>query len=61
MEWFEKIAEGMRLMKEGCQGNPSWTGCRGCPFDDFCDILNEATGKIPSEFTLIGEDDEENA
>ena len=37
MEWNEKIAEGMRLIIEGCKGNPNWCDCHTkCPFDLFC-------------------------
>ena len=41
MDWKDKVAEGMRLIGEGCKGNPSWPGCNECPFDAFCDAINK--------------------
>ena len=49
MEWFEKIREGMALIKQGCSENSSWTKCQECPFTDFCDLIMEDSDKIPNE------------
>lgn len=38
MDWKEKIAEGMRLIKEGCDKNPGLCSSH-CPFDEYCNIL----------------------
>ena len=48
MEWFEKIREGMALIKQGCSENSSWTKCQDCPFTDFCDLIMEHDDKIPN-------------
>lgn len=40
MTWQEKIREGMKLIIEGCKGNPEWHNCRAkCPFTDLCDSI----------------------
>ena len=40
MNWELKIAEGMRLIIEGCKGNSDWTKCHAkCPFDVFCNSI----------------------
>lgn len=39
MDWKEKILEGMKLIKEGCKENTSWTQCCHCPFNDWCTIF----------------------
>lgn len=39
MTWYEKMSEGMRLMKEACIENDSWNKCWGCPFDPICEKL----------------------
>ena len=37
---FDKIIEGMRLMKEGCAEQPNDNNnCKKCPFDKICDVL----------------------
>lgn len=49
MGWFEKIREGMALIKQGCGENPDWTKCQSCPFDEFCDLIMNDSFKIPQE------------
>ena len=39
MTWQRKIAIGMALIKEGCDQNKKWSGCRDCPFEEVCDQL----------------------
>ena len=49
MEWYEKIREGMALIKQGCGENTEWTKCYECPFNDFCNLIMDDDDKIPSE------------
>ena len=42
MRWYEKMAEGMRLMQEACAENETWDKCWGCPFDSICEKLMDA-------------------
>lgn len=39
MDWNKKIAEGMRLIAEGCEANGEWNACDKCIFDDYCDAI----------------------
>ncbi len=57
MEWYEKIREGMALIKQGCSENSSWTKCQDCPFTDFCDLIMEHDDKIPNEAFFPWEDE----
>ena len=41
-KWEKKVAEGMRLIAEGCSENKEWNKCAECPFDDFCTAINDA-------------------
>jgi hypothetical protein len=58
MRWYEKMSEGMRLMKEACADNENWDACWNCPFGFVCDKLGDAAraeilkGKkvIPTEY-----------
>lgn len=49
MEWFEKIREGMALIKKGCSENTDWIKCYECPFNNFCNLIMDDDEKIPSE------------
>ena len=42
MRWYDKMSEGMRLMKEACAENKNWDKCWCCPFDSICDKLMDA-------------------
>lgn len=42
MRWYEKMSEGMRLMKEACAENETWDKCWDCPFDSICEKLMDA-------------------
>lgn len=42
MDWKQKMAEGMRLMREACTANSDWSKCKECPFDKYCTALMEA-------------------
>ena len=57
MEWFEKIREGMALIKQGCRENTDWTKCHDCPFTDFCDLIMEDSDKVPHEAFFPWEED----
>lgn len=52
MNWREKVIAGMQLIAQGCAENPTWTACRFCPFDEYCDLINndkenwDTTGEI---------------
>ena len=39
MRWYEKMSEGMRLMKEACAENETWDKCWNCPFESVCGKL----------------------
>ncbi len=40
MEWVEEMKIAMKLMKDACSKNESWTKCNEeCPFDCYCDLL----------------------
>lgn len=41
MDWKEQIELGMKLIKMGCENNGEWSGCTFCPFDEYCDKINE--------------------
>jgi len=49
MRWYEKMSEGMRLMKEACADNENWDRCWSCPFDSICDKLMDA-GNVDKKF-----------
>ena len=42
MRWYDKMSEGMRLMKETCADNENWDTCWGCPFGAVCEKLMDA-------------------
>ena len=50
MDWKEKMLEGMRLLQEGCDENPSGE-CVNCPFDKYCTALMNA--ELINPFTGI--------
>lgn len=39
MRWYDKMSEGMRLMKEACADNENWDACWNCPFGSICEKL----------------------
>ena len=41
MNWIEKIATGMELIRQGCEdgGNGAFKDCLNCPFNRYCTIL----------------------
>lgn len=39
MRWYDKMSEGMRLMKEACAENENWDFCWDCPFNSICEKL----------------------
>lgn len=39
MDWKEKIAVGMKMIIEGCDGESFQFGCKGCPFGPICSII----------------------
>lgn len=51
MDWKEMIAEGMRLIKEGCLRNSGLCG-EHCPFNDFCFVLWQEDKDIPIEWKV---------
>ena len=51
MNKYEKIAEGMRLMREGCN---SMDYCEDCPFYHYCE-----TKTVPYKWVEKHEDDDE--
>ena len=56
MRWYEKMSEGMRLMKEACAENENWNACLNCPFNGICDkLMDTARAEINSDndITLI--------
>lgn len=59
MEWFEKIREGMALIKKGCGENADWIKCQDCPFDEFCDLIMSHYDEIPQEAFFPWEEEEE--
>ena len=44
MDWKEKMALAMKLMKEACKENGDWTKCSECPFTEKCDLIMETPG-----------------
>ena len=46
MRWYEKMSEGMRLMKEACADNENWDRCCYCPFVSICDKLVDVGNAI---------------
>ena len=58
MEWFEKIREGMALIKQGCGENTDWIKCQDCPFDEFCDLIMKDFDEIPNEAFFPWEEEE---
>ncbi len=47
MTWQEKIAEGMRSIAEGCDGNKSFADCETCPFNNCCNAIVSSEIDIP--------------
>ena len=48
--WKEKIREGMKLIREGCQLKGEWGMCNDCPCTDLCDVLMDAAHNEGREF-----------
>lgn len=40
-KWFEKIENGMELIKEGCKENKGIGTCRNCDFYTWCEAMTE--------------------
>ena len=53
MEWVEEMKTAMKMMKDACSKNKSWTKCNECPFDFYCDLLLENNLKhCPEEWDI---------
>ena len=48
-----KIKEAMTLLHEACKMNDEWVKCSKCPFNDYCDTLEEAGFGTPDEDEFI--------
>lgn len=40
MNWKQKIAAGMELIKQGCKDSGEWADCYHCPFAEICHELD---------------------
>ena len=38
-EWQKKIIEAMKNLRDACNLNLDWEGCKKCPFRDYCDSI----------------------
>ena len=53
--WVGQMLEVMRAMHDTCAQNKEWRGCKMCPFEDYCDVIQDAHMNIPQEWNI--EDD----
>lgn len=53
--WVGQMIEVMYIMKAACAQNKEWCDCQMCPFEQYCEILQDANMNIPSEWVI--EDD----
>ena len=50
MRWYEKMSEGMRLMKEACAENETLDACWNCPFGAICEkLMNAASAEMTED------------
>lgn len=53
--WVGQMLKAIRIMHDACAQNKEWRGCKMCPFDMYCDALQDANMNIPQEWNI--EDD----
>lgn len=49
---YEKIKQGMMLIKEGCSEITWWVDCQDCPFRELCDTIEETNTYVPEEWEI---------
>ena len=54
-KWVGQMLEAMRIMRDTCAQNTEWRGCKMCPFETYCDVIQDANMNIPQEWNI--EDD----
>ena len=57
MDFTIKIKEAMELLHEACAMNEEWANCARCPFDDYCDALEEAGFGTPDQIGFLKVED----
>lgn len=45
-QWERDIRNGMRLIREGCLQQGEWAKCNGCPFEEYCEAVQERSGDV---------------
>ena len=53
--WVGQMLEVMRIMQDACAQNKKRRVCTMCPFEKYCDVLQDANMNIPKECNV--EDD----
>ena len=41
MDFTVKIKEAMELLHEACKMNDEWVDCAKCPFNEYCNAIEE--------------------
>lgn len=52
MEWVEEVKTAMKMMKSACSKNNTWLKCKNCPFDAYCDVLEDHGMLVPEEWDI---------
>ena len=52
MEWADEIKKAMMMLKNACNKNDMWLKCKDCPFDAYCDVLDDHGMLVPEEWDI---------
>ena len=52
MEWVEEMKTAMKMMKSACNKNDMWLKCKNCPFDKYCDVLEDHGMLVPEAWDI---------
>lgn len=51
-EWIERMKVGMKFIGEACGESMELGGCDNCPFEKFCNLINEYYWKNDMKETM---------
>ena len=53
MDFVTKMKEAMSMVHEACKLNDEWAKCTHCPFNDYCDAIEEYGLGTPDEDDFV--------